>query len=404
MQKAGKKLVASILGWQVRRLSRRNQFKVIAVAGSIGKTSTKLAIAKVLSQKLRVRYQLGNYNDLVSVPLVYFGHDFEEQSALPFLRNPFSWLKLFIQNEAILRRPYPYDVVLIELGPDGPGQMAPFKKYVRADIGVLTAITPEHMEFFGSLEAVAKEELVLAELADKLVYNTDLVDAKYAKRINVAKQPYSLKPAKGLGLKYFSKQQFYTASAAMVVAEELGLSDSDIQKGLKTIKSHAGRMQILDGINGSIIIDDSYNSSPAAVKASLDALYGYDAAYRIAVLGNMNELGEHSETAHRGIGSYCDPKKVDLVITLGPDANEFLAPAAEAKGCKVQTFEDPYTVGEYLKRVVKAKTVVLVKGSQNLVYAEEAIKPVLANPSDAKKLVRQSPSWLKIKTKNFHRH
>jgi len=403
VQKAAKKLIAAILGWQIRRLKSRNNFKVVAVAGSIGKTSTKLAIAQVLGQKLRVRFQHGNYNDLVSVPLVYFGHDFEEQGALPFLRNPFSWLKIFIQNETILRKSYPYDVVLIELGPDAPGQMAPFKAYVKADIGVLTAITPEHMEFFGDMKAVAKEELVLADLSKSLFYNSDLVEAKYIKPIKIKTHAYDKKLAREFGVSTVGDAGMYSASAAILTAMALDLSNVEIKQGLKVVKPVAGRMQILKGINNSTIIDDSYNASPAAMKSSLSALYNFEAPHKIAVLGNMNELGSHSEAAHTEIGSYCDPKKLDLVITIGPDANEFLAKAAEAKGCKVQSFEDPYAVGEYLKSTIKPKTAVLVKGSQNKVYSEEAIKPILANPADAKKLVRQSPAWLKIKAKNFDR-
>jgi UDP-N-acetylmuramoyl-tripeptide--D-alanyl-D-alanine ligase len=395
-------LLAGLLGWQVRRLQSKNHFKVVAVAGSIGKTSTKLAIAKVLSQKYRVQYQDGNYNDLLSVPLVYFGHHFEENDRLPFLYNPFSWLALLIKNEAVIRRHYPYEIVVIELGPDGPGQMSPFKRYVKAEIGVLTAIAPEHMEFFGDMEAVAKEELVLAELSKKLLYNADLVNEKYLSKIKIPARSYDLKQAKAYKLDLISDPQRYTASAAISVAEELGMTAAHIKAGLGEVKPMSGRMQILKGINHSTIIDDSYNASPQAVKSALNALYEIDAPQKIAVLGNMNELGAYSEKAHKEVGAYCDPKKLDLILTLGPDANQFLAPAAEARDCKVQTFDDPYTVGEYLQSIIRDGAAILIKGSQNKVYAEEAIKPILANRQDAGKLVRQSPQWLRIKRQNFN--
>lgn len=200
-----------------------------------------------------------------------------------------------------------------------------------------------------------------------------------------------------------AEPRLYAVAGAVAVARELGMAPSEIKAGLDKLKPVAGRMQKLAGINGSIIIDDTYNASPPAMKAALDTLYRLDAPQKIAVLGNMNELGNYSQAAHEEIGSYCDPKKLDLVITLGPDANKYLAPAAEAKGCKVQQFDDPYSVGEYLKSIIKNGALILVKGSQNRVFAEEAVKLLLADPKDAKKLVRQSEAWLKIKAKDFQR-
>lgn len=423
MQKLAKNLVVAILGWQVRRLYKKNNFKVVAVAGSLGKTSTKLAIAQILSAKYRVRHQEGNYNDILTVPLIFFGE------ATPSLFNPFSWLVIFWRNEAQLRKKYPYDVVVVEVGTDGPGQIVEYGRYLKADIGVLTAIAPEHMEFFDDLDAVAKEELQIANLTEKLIVNGDFVELKYSKKINKPMLTYSIKNSTDIRLKNIkfagfsadfdvlennkfllsaqheaiAEPRLYAVAGAVAVARELGMAPSEIKAGLDKLKPVAGRMQKLAGINGSIIIDDTYNASPPAMKAALDTLYRLDAPQKIAVLGNMNELGNYSQAAHEEIGSYCDPKKLDLVITLGPDANKYLAPAAEAKGCKVQQFDDPYSVGEYLKSIIKNGALILVKGSQNRVFAEEAVKLLLADPKDAKKLVRQSEAWLKIKAKDFQR-
>ena len=89
------------------------------------------------------------------------------------------------------------------------------------------------------------------------------------------------------------------------------------------------------------------------------------------------------------------------MVTIGPDANKYLAQTAEAKGCKVKQFDDPYSVGEYLKSIVKKGALILVKGSQNRVFAEETVKLLLADPKDSEKLVRQSAEWLKKKAKSF---
>jgi UDP-N-acetylmuramoyl-tripeptide--D-alanyl-D-alanine ligase len=142
------------------------------------------------------------------------------------------------------------------------------------------------------------------------------------------------------------EQGLKIALAAAAVAHHLGLKLDDIKKSLNGLTSFSGRMQILDGVNHSTIIDDTYNASPHAVRSALDVLYGLKAPQKIAILGNMNELGDHSKSAHQEIGEYCRPKQIDLVITLGPHANKYLASAAGKMGCKVVQFDNPYAVGE----------------------------------------------------------
>ncbi|MBX4201655.1 UDP-N-acetylmuramoyl-tripeptide--D-alanyl-D-alanine ligase [Candidatus Saccharibacteria bacterium] len=414
MKKLAKKIVVTKLGYQLRKLKQKNDFKVVAVVGSIGKTSTKLAIARVLSSKYKVCYQDGNYNDIVTVPLIFFGQK------LPSLFNPIAWLILLWNNKKQLRRKYPFDVVIIELGSDGPGQIAEFKQYLDIDIAVVTAIAPEHMANFSSLDDVAREELAVAGFSKSLLANADLC-GEYIKRIpklaSYGKNPsadFMLKP-EGKNLIVTSKStkiaqiedhelsgpEQYSLLAAAAVANKLGMTPDEIKTGITNIKPVPGRMQKLGGINGSTIIDDTYNASPEATKLALDTLYKAEAPQKIAVLGNMNEMGEMSEAVHKEVGSYCDPKQLDLVITIGPDANLFLAPAASAKGCKVEMFNSPYNAGTALKPLIKKGALILFKGSQNGVFAEEAVKILLADPTDGQKLVRQSPDWMAIKQKAF---
>ena len=394
MKKQATNAVAKVLGWQVRRLYKKNSFKTVVVAGSIGKTSTKLAIAAVLSQKYKVRSQEGNYNHLVSVPLVFFGQ------TMPNPYNPLAWLLIFIENEFKLLGHYKYQVVVAEVGTDGPGQLAELAAYLHADISVLTAIAPEHMEFFTDLDAVAAEELAVAQFSDELLANKDLCAPKYLAALKIPVKTYSLADAEGLA-DTTNQARLYSIAAAASVGKQLGLSSDEIKMGIKAIKPVSGRMQELAGINGSTIIDDTYNASPEAVSRALKMLYQIKAPQKIAILGNMNELGSHSQQAHRDIGQQCDPQQLALVATIGPDANEFLAPAAKANGCKVETFDSPYQAGEYIKKLIQPGAVILAKGSQNRVFAEEAIKQLLANPVDAAKLVRQSPKWLNTKQKAF---
>jgi UDP-N-acetylmuramoyl-tripeptide--D-alanyl-D-alanine ligase len=402
VKKLARNIVAAILGYQVRKLTKKNNLKVIGVVGSIGKTSTKLAIARVLEAGFKTRYQDGNYNDLVTVPLIFF------DEILPGLFNPLAWLALFWRNQKKLKQNYPYEVVVVELGSDGPGQIGQFKRYLDLEIAVVTSITPEHMQFFSSLDDVAKEELSVSKFSSLVLANKDLCDGKYLAGVDNlltygvdTKADFGLTPELQSSAK--TKPQQYSALAAIAVAQKLGLDDGKIKTGLKNIKPVAGRMQELAGINGSLIIDDSYNASPEAVKLALDALYETKAPQKIAVLGNMNELGDYAKAAHEEIGRYCDPKQLELVVTLGPDANQYLAPAAEAKGCKVESFDSPYDAGDFLKPLIKPGAAILVKGSQNKVFAEETVKLLLGNPQDAVKLVRQSDNWMAIKNKAFNK-
>ena len=115
----------------------------------------------------------------------------------------------------------------------------------------------------------------------------------------------------------------------------------------------------------------------------------------------MNELGEVSESAHIEVGQYCDPSKLSLLITIGEDSEKYIASEAKKRGVNVKSFNSPIEAGKYLKELIKPNSVILVKGSQNRVFAEEAIKYILDNKADAKKLVSQSDYWLNIKRKQF---
>lgn len=419
MKRIPKTIIVWLLGSQVRRLLSKQRITIIGVAGSIGKTSTKFAITQLLGTSLRVCSQEGNYNDTVTVPLVFFGHQNP-----PNLFNPFAWLRILIANERALRGDYPYDVVVVELGTDGPGQLSAFQKYLELDIAVITAIAPEHMEYFGTLEAVAEEELSVARFAKKVIANLDLTkpfidtladtvgygfaDADY----QIIRKSFEIDHFSGTVTKHgrallkaniagYAETILYSVLAAIACADSLGLDVSDIQKGIESIKPVPGRMQPLKGIHGSLLLDDSYNASPEAAISALDALYSLKYAQKIALLGNMNELGDHSAAAHTHLGKYCDPEQLDLVITLGPDANTFTAPAAAKKGCTVKSFESPYAAGRFIAENIKDDAVVLVKGSQNGVFAEESLKFLLADQTDSTKLVRQSEQWLRKKKEQF---
>lgn len=418
-KRIGKNFLCSILERQVRRLRATHEMQIVAVGGSIGKTSTKLAIAHMLEPTRRVIYQTGNYNDRLTVPLVIFGQK------LPGLFNVPAWIRILLANERTIRLKDYYEVAVVELGTDAPGQIKKFA-YLQPDIAVITAITPEHMEFFKTLDAVAAEELAVYDFSKKVLINgsdtpqeylsgrsveTYGTGGNYAYRsiestsqglhgtdvtMQLGNEPLMTARAQILG-----RQGVKIVLAAAATGHLLGLSREEITTGLQEIKPFAGRMQVLRGIKDSTIIDDTYNANPVAVEAALDVLYGIEAPQRIAVLGSMKELGAYSQEAHEEVGMYCDPAKLDLVVTIGSDAEKYLVPAAVKKGCTVKAFVGPYEAGDFVQSQLKDGAVVLAEGSQNRVFAEESLKPLLADPHDAALLVRQTPYWMNIKKRQF---
>lgn len=411
-----KDFVVRLMNRAVHAYLKRNNVKVVVVAGSIGKTSTTNAVRTVLAQKYKVHQPKTAYNTNKSVHLELFD--------LPFATSTSGWVKMVATVLWRSMGKAPYEVAVIEIGTDHPGELASFA-WLKPEIGVLTAIAPEHMEYFKTIDAVAKEELVVAEFCNQLICNANAVGRAYAagKQIDIAwygkgtdavaenyriqgtevRADFSLysKRIDGLVLQVLGEHSLDALTAAAVVAVQYGLDIKQIAAGISNVKPVKGRMQRLGGIKQAVIIDDSYNASPEAVKAALDVLGQFKSSQRIAVLGMMNEMGDYSAQAHAEVGSYCNPNKVDLVVTLGPDANEYLAVEAEKRGCTVRRFKSPYEVGTFLKQNLEAGSVVLVKGSQNGVFAEEAIKSILADPADSERLVRQSPYWMERKAAQF---
>jgi len=430
MKTAFRRLAARFLEFQTRRLMHHRTFKVVGVSGAVGKTTTKMAIATVLEQKYQVLVQRGSFNDEIGLPLACFNVELPRH-----ILNPFSWIRVLVQMEARLHRPYGYDVLVIEIGTDAPGEVPHTLTYVKPDIGVVTAVAPEHMEYFASLDAVAAEELALVAGSKQALVNHDDVAPQYRQHYvdrmsgghsyyyglgkqvdyglevvqtdlvagttgNVFKKGHLELSKLTFGL--YGRHSARAAAAAYGVGDLLGMTEHQLEKGLARLKPVSGRMNPLKGLNGSIIIDDTYNSSPEAAIAALAALQKTTATRRIAIMGSMNELGEESPQYHEQVGAaFTD---VDLLVTVGELANKHLGPAAVKAGLDERNWkpaDSPYAAGEFLKLMLQPGDVVLVKGSQNRVYCEEATKLLLADPTDAAKLVRQSPFWMRLKRAQF---
>ncbi|MEP6710117.1 MAG: Mur ligase family protein, partial [Candidatus Saccharibacteria bacterium] len=369
----------------VAYFKKHPEVKLVVVAGSIGKTSSKVAIGTVLSERLRVRLHDGNHNTDVSAPLAILGIEYPLN-----IKSIGAWLAVFKAARQRINQPTDVDVVVQELGIDRVGEMAHFGTYLRPDIAVISGIAPEHMEFFGSIEVVAQEELTAANFSQLALINRDDNEGRFADFLtNQAIDTYGTTAAaeyhfeiqdfsveKGYtgnliapewqesvpaAIKVVGEHSLHPATAAVAVAIKLGLSPTEIVAGLAKVRAVSGRMNILRGVEGTTLIDDTYNSSPAAAKSALQTLYSLQAPQRIAILGSMNELGAMSQSAHEELGSFCDANMLAWVVTIGEEAEKYLAPAARARGCQVKSFKNAIEAGAFVHGVLEQGAIILAK-------------------------------------------
>ena len=421
-----KSYIRSKLERAVKKYFKKHpEVKLIAVVGSVGKTSTKIAIGTVLSEKYRVRLHEGNHNSELSAPLAILGVEFPDN-----IRKLGPWIAVFKAIRKRIKQPSDVDVIVQELGTDAIGQIPHFGTYLTPDITVVTAVSAEHMEFFKTLDAVAAEELSAANFSKSALINRDDIEGKYAVDItnpnintygtnDIAEyrfdiSDYTLENGfKGVFIAPEFTEAFETtlhlmgehsiraAVAAGAVGVKLGMTTAEISKGMMNIRAVNGRMNVLRGMKDSIIIDDTYNSSPLAVASALRALYQLNVSQKMVVLGSMNELGNTSAAEHEALAQWLDPLQLSHVVTVGEEAAKYLAPVAKARGCQVVSFKGPLEAGAFVHKYLEDNAAVLFKGSQGGIYLEEGVKMVLHATEEESKLVRQSPAWMAKKQKFF---
>ncbi len=417
-----------LLAFFARRILKRYKPKVIGITGSIGKTSTKEGIYVVLKNKYKVRRNIKNYNNEIGVPLTIIG---AESGGKSFIK----WMKVFgkaMRIWLIKSKKYP-EVLILEMGADKPGDIKYLIDIVPLDIGVVTKVSPVHIEFFGSIDAIAREKgnlirylnskktAILNFDDDRVKEMTKVTKAKvlsygYAEDcdVKVIGADVSVKNDKIRGMTFklshagstvpmflpgvLGFHQLYAALAGAAVGIALGMNMVDIGRGLKIYRAPKGRMHIIDGINNSTIIDDSYNSSPEAAQAALKVTSKVPRLGRlIAALGDMLELGEMENEAHQNLGEQAVRFGFEKIYAVGKLAKQIRKGASKAgmslKNIKV--FENSIDAAYAIKNEVSQGDVILVKGSQGA-RMERVSKALMENPERASQLlVRQSKVWLK---------
>ncbi len=429
-----KKIVIKILTLESKLILRKYRPFIVAVTGSVGKTSTKDAIYCVLKdQSEYVRKSDKSFNSEFGLPLTVIGVSNAWRSMWGWMRNIFAGLKLILLDED-----YP-DCLVLEIGADHPGDIKNITKWLKPDISVITKVskTPVHVEFFKSPEQVFEEKAALAEAVKPggslILFGDDMeilkmahmVEDKNVKVITYGTQNVNVK-GKNLTIEYRFDQDLkypvgirfdiemnantksisvanvlgetyqYPILAAAAVGVAKGMDAEKIVKNLEFYTAPRGRMNLVPGINDSTVIDDTYNSSPDAVLSALVSLKAVDTnGSKVAILGDMMELGKFAADEHRKIGREA-ASVADTLITVGPRSRVTADEAVKAgmKPENVISFDSANDVVRTGMPVITRGDIVLVKGSQS-VRMERIVKALLKNPTRAEELlVRQEKEWL----------
>jgi len=429
-----KKIITSILTLESRLILKKHKPFIIAVTGSVGKTSTKDAIYTVVkAQGGYARKSEKSMNSDIGLPLTVIGVPNAWHDIRGWGSNIIAGAKL-----AFGRSEYP-DCLVLEIGADHPGDIQKVARWLRPDISVITRVssTPVHVEFFsspaqvfeekaalalavkkgGSLILFADDEKVMsltARMKGKEVAVTSFgVSAAATIRGSQETVMYSEGLPTGMSFKLdldgssipvpipgaIGISHLYPLLAAVAVGKARGMSSTAIVEALKGYQPPHGRMNLIPGMNGTALIDDTYNSSPDAVLAALDALKGIEGGGRkIAILADMMELGKYSSEEHRRAGREAAVRlgPADILVTVGQRSRSTADEAISAgmPPASVHPFDTALEAADYVKSVIHSGDIILIKGSQST-RMERAVKALMREPARAADLlVRQESEWL----------
>ncbi|MBU2109842.1 UDP-N-acetylmuramoyl-tripeptide--D-alanyl-D-alanine ligase [Patescibacteria group bacterium] len=429
IKKILKKIIVFLLRMEARLILRKYKPKIVAVTGTVGKTSSKDAIYTILSADFYTRKSEKSYNSELGVPLTIIG----TKSAW---NNLFQWILVLFKGLKLLIAKYDYPQWLIlEMGVDRPKDMKKLVSYVKPDIGVITALgeTPVHVEYFKSADDLAKEKSRMVQAIGKsgyVILNADdklslsarektkgkILTFGFSEEADLTASNYHIVYKRegdkdipeGITFKVdykrniipvrlydvFGKQAVYSALISMAVGSAMGMNLVEMADALSRYKAPAGRLRLLEGIKNTFILDDSYNSSPIALVAALEVLTEVPAKRKIAVLGDMLELGKYTIDEHKKAGREVK-KAANLLFIVGP-RSKFTAEEARIAGFKENNIFEFSTSDEAkleVQKKIKEGDLILIKGSQSM-RMEKIVEEIMAHPENKKELlVRQEKEW-----------
>ena len=430
MKEIFKKIIYWILRIEAQLVLYKYKPRVIAITGSVGKTSTKDAVYAVLASLSHVRKSEKSFNSEIGLPLSVLGIPNGWSNPMVWTINIFRGFWLFIWPHK-----YPKWLVL-EAGVGKPGDMEKTALWLKTDAVIITAIseTPVHIEFFDSREHLIEEKAALIKTLKPeglLVLNrddeavrqmkaktkcrtitfgfsegSDILGSRDNISYNEKNEPEGVifrVDAEGRSLPVvidgvFGSNHIYASLAALAFASGLKLNILSAADSLRNYDVPPGRMRLLKGIKKSLIIDDTYNSSPVACESALRTLGAMkciiEGCRKIAVLGDMLELGKHTIDAHKNIGRIAR-ENTEALVVVGPRAKNIREGALDAGMAEDKIFEfaDSRETGKFLETYVQKNDIVLIKGSQGM-RMERAVESImLERDSKEKLLVRQDREW-----------
>ncbi|HPV01006.1 MAG TPA: UDP-N-acetylmuramoyl-tripeptide--D-alanyl-D-alanine ligase [Clostridiales bacterium] len=351
----------------------RDRFDIpfVGITGSVGKTSTKDMVACALGARYNVLKNEGNLNNEIGVPLTIF------------------------------RLEPGHEAAVIEMGMSGFGEIRALTRIVKPKVGIITNIGLSHIEKLGSRQDILRAKLELIEglqpdgvlilNGDDVMLNgvKDLLEVRtvsYGLEEDVDYQAYNIRSKGEKGTDFNIKldgneynvhvpapgvHNVYNALAALAAGHELGVPADLLISGIAGHTPGSMRLNILKS-NGLTVINDAYNASPQSVKAAIDVLNEIEAERRIAVLGDMLELGSWSTVAHKETGAYVAGSRTDMIITVGQAAAHIAEGAMEAgfPGSGIVVLANNGEAIRYLQDIIREGDAILVKGSRGMMMEE----------------------------------
>lgn len=345
----------------------RKQFDipVVGITGSVGKTSTKEMVSAVLSGKWQVHKTEGNFNNEIGLPLTLFNLNQKHEAAV------------------------------IEMGMNHFGEIHNLTCCALPEVAIITNVGTSHIENLGSREGILKAKLEILDGLKPdglLVINGDNDLLGELKDLTVETITYGLKPTNkywakditsqgeytlatvmtpqssyAIRIKALGEHMVYNTLAAIAVAEHFGLTEAEIMKGLAAYEPAKMRMHISSFENGLTVIDDTYNASPDSMKAALKVLTEYDVPGRkIAVLGDMFEMGEFAPKLHQEVGEFAAEIKVDLLIAVGNLAKDIFEGYRAKTAQTAYYFETKEAFVDNLPQLVQKDDCILFKASRGM--------------------------------------
>jgi UDP-N-acetylmuramoyl-tripeptide--D-alanyl-D-alanine ligase len=432
IKKILRNIIISVLTLEARLVLKKYKPKIVAITGNAGKTGTKDAVAAVLGAEFFVWMNEKSYNSDLGIPLTIL-------HCKNGWMNPIAWFKNIAEGLVLIILPHKNpEWLVLEVGADKPDDIGKFTSWLHPEIVIVTRIgeTPVHVENFSSRDELVQEKSKLVsalrpggtlilnsddpdvlnmrtipKLAKVITYGFSLGSNLRASNYNIIyseKDHISLPDGMTFKIDYLGnivpvritgivgKNNIYSALAAFAAGLSFNINFVSMLDSISKYERPVGRLKLIKGINDSAILDDTYNSSPAALDMAIESVKDIKSTGRkIAVLGDMLELGQYTTEAHYTMGRKI-PDLFEILVTVGQRSQGIVkgAIASRMGKRKIKSFDNSRSAGEYIKGIIEKGDIILVKGSQGM-RMERVVEKIMLNPEDKSNLLpRQEKEWL----------